>query len=63
MTLIVGSGQWIMYSGLWIVVVYNLVGAFLGLATMLRGESLYARVDSQCAEKKRQNVSERKSQR
>ena len=32
-------------------VVYNLVGAFLGLATMLRGESLSARVDSQCAEK------------
>ena len=34
-----------------ICVVYNLVGAFLGLATMLRGESLSARVDSQCAEK------------
>ena len=30
---------------------YNLVGAFLGLATMLRGDSLFARVDSQCAEK------------
>ena len=31
--------------------VYNLVGAFLGLAIMLRGESLSARVDSQCAKK------------
>ena len=33
--------------------VYNLVGAFLGLAIMLRGESLSARV-----EKKRKNVSD-----
>ena len=32
-------------------VVYNLVGAFLGLATMLRGESLSAGVNSQCTEK------------
>ena len=32
-------------------VVYNLVGAFLGLATMLRGESLSARVICQWAEK------------
>ena len=31
--------------------VYNLVRAFLGLATMFRGESLSAMVDSQCAEK------------
>ena len=31
--------------------VYNLVGAFLGLATMLRGENLCASVNSQCAEK------------
>ena len=34
-----------------IYVVYNLVGAFLGFATMLRGESLSARVNSQCAGK------------
>ena len=54
MIMIIGAlvpGWVTVWSCIFSYVVYNLVGAFLGLANMLRGDSLFARVDSQCAEK------------